>query len=223
MIKKISLLFFALSLPLFSFSQEEEDETKMVREVVTVMVDKAKFAAPAPPPPPAEEHGKKGKKKHHEEEVAPPPADTGSSQIPAPVSEIAKRADNWLKAKSTKYKKENGTNTGSVVSANVSFVFNQKLLNPDNDVDGKITMNVTIDIKEGKYRYTIKDIKHVANKEGLSGGSIYEKIPEAGSMKITDQTWKQIKSASYKDIQMVVDDLKAIMKQDGDQKKKDDW
>ena len=222
MIKRISILFAIFILPLFAFSQEqEEDETKMVREVVNVMVDKAKFAKPATPVA-TEEHSKKGGHKKHQEEVVPV-ADTGSSTIPAPAGEIAKRAGNWLKAKSSKYIKANASNTGSTVSCNIEFVYKQKILNPENDIDGKITMDIIIDVKEGKYRYTIKNIKHVAAKDGLTGGSIYEKVPECGSMKMSDLSWKHVKSASYADIQRVVYDLKAKMKEDGDGKKKDEW
>jgi hypothetical protein len=225
MIKRIYLVFALFVIPFIVFSQEqEEDETKMVREVVSVMVDKAKFAAPTPPPQPvAEQHGKKKHKKQQEEVAPPPAADTGATTIPAPSEELAKRANNWLKAKTTKYVKANGSNSGNTISCNATFVYKQKILNPENDVDGKITMDVIVDAKEGKYRYTIKNIKHISDKPGLSGGSIYEKVPECGSMKMSDLTWKHVKSAAYADIQMVVDDLKAQMKLDGDQKKKDDW
>src|ERR1700752_734398 len=116
MIKRISLAFALLVLPFIVFSQDQpqEDETKMVREIVTVMVDKSKFAAPTPPPAPVvREHGKKGKKKQVVEETAPPVADTGSSTIPAPSSEISKRVQNWLNSKNPKYTKTNASNTGS--------------------------------------------------------------------------------------------------------------
>lgn len=222
MIKRFFLLFALIVLPTLVFSQDaEEDETKMVREIVNVMVDKAKFAK-APTPTASDSHDKKGHKKH-QEETTPPVADTGASTIPAPAGEIAKRANNWYNAKTKKYVKANGANSGSTVNCNVTFVYKQKVLNPENDVDGHITMDVIIDAKEGKYRYTIKNIKHKANKEGNSGGDIYLKVPEAGSMKIVDLTWKHIRSAAFADIQMVVDDLKAKMKEDGDAKKKDDW
>ncbi|MGZ3866905.1 MAG: hypothetical protein ACXVNR_11030 [Bacteroidia bacterium] len=227
MIKRILLALTVFAVPFVALAQEEkdEDETKMVREIVSVMVDKAKFAPkPAATPAPAEEHGKKGKKKHHtEEEVTPAPADTGATTITAPSGEIAKRAGNWLNSKNKKYTKSNVANTGSTISCLASFDYKQKSLNPENDVDGKITMDVIIDAKEGKYRYTVKNVKHVANKDGMSGGSIYEKVPACGSMKLNDQTWKWIKSASYGDIQVVVDDLKNQMKLDGDAKKKEDW
>jgi len=221
MIKKILLTLALFVSPFFIFSQEEEeDEKKMVRGVESVMVDKAKFAAPPPPPPATDPKGKKKKKKYEEPvEVAP---DTGNPMMPAPVSEIIKRAKNWDKTKHPKYKKTNVSSTGSTISCTATFVYKQKILNPENAVDGHLIMDVVIDAKEGKYRYTIKNIHHKANKQGMSGGDIYLPIPEAGSMKITDQTWKHIRSAAYADIQIVLDDLKAKMKEDGD-KKKDDW
>ncbi|MGZ3861815.1 MAG: DUF4468 domain-containing protein [Bacteroidia bacterium] len=226
MIKRILLAFTVFALPFVASAQEEkdEDESKMIREVVSVMVDKAKFAPPpAATPAHTEEHGKKGKKKHHEEEPPPVPADTGATTIPAPAGEIAKRAGNWVNSKNKKYTKSNVANTGGTISCTASFDYKQKSLNPENDVDGKINMDVIIDAKEGKYRYTVKNIKHVANKSGMSGGSIYEKVPECGSMKMNDQTWKWIISAAKGDIGTVVEDLKAQMKLDGDAKKKEEW
>lgn len=223
MTNRIFLLFALFILPLIGFSQEdEEDNTKMVREVVTVMVDKAKFAAPAPPPP-AEDHSKKGKKKKHTEETTEAAPDTGNPMIPAPSSEISKRAANWSKSKNLKYKKDNVANSGSTITATAIFPFKQKMLNPENEVDGSITMDVIVEAKEGKYRYTIKNIKHKADKQGMSGGDIYLAVPECGSMKINEQTWKHIKSAAFTDIAIIQDELKAKMKEDGDAKKKDEW
>lgn len=221
MIKRVLLFFALVAAPFLTYSQEEEeDNSKMVREVVPVLVDKAKFA----PHPPAhtEDHSKKGKKKKH---VEPPPEvapDTGNPMMPAPIGEITKRAVNWSKVKNPKYKKTNTATSGGTITCSVAFPYKQKILNPENEVDGNITMDVIVEAKEGKYRYTIKNIKHKADKEGMSGGDIYLPVPECGSMKITDQTWKHIRSAAYTGIAVVVDELKAKMKEDGD-KKKDDW
>ena len=205
MIKRIFLVLALFVMPFIVFSQEqEEDESKMVREIINVTVDKAKFATPTPPPTHTEESGKKGKKKHHTEEVAPPVADTGASTIPAPSSEIAKRANNFLKAKSKKYTKENVSNSGNTLSCTAVFIYKQKILNPENDIDGKITMDVIIDAKEGKYRYTIKNIKHIGNREGYSGGSIskptYE-IPQSCLRRRRKQD-VQIESSPERVIQM---------------------
>lgn len=211
------LLLTLLSSSFISFSQEIEDEKKMIRDVVTVEVERAKFApkvAAVVTPTVAETKGKgKGKK---DPVVENPPVeetpDTLPALMPAPQAEILKRAQNWFTLKSTKFVKSGGTNSGKSVSCNVVFVFKQKQLNPENDVDGKITMDIVIEAKEGKYRYTIKNIKHVATKKGMSGGDIYADVPEAGSMSINDRTWKHIRSESFAYAKILTDDLKAAMK-----------
>lgn len=220
MAKKVLLALLLFVSPFIISAQEEEEENpKMVREVVEVMVDRAKFAAPPPP----EEPAKKGKKKKVEEPVYDEfAADTADPTMPAPVSEIMKRAQLWGKAKAPKYKKTNVANSGSTLTAKAVFPFRQKMLNPENPVDGEIQMDVIIEAKEGKYRYTVKNIKHKASKPGMSGGDINLQVPECGSMKITDQTWRQIKSAAFANIKTLTDDLKAKMQEEGEQKK-DDW
>lgn len=222
MIKKVLLAFLVFAFPvILSAQEEEEDNANMVREVVNVMVERSKFAPPPPPTASTDTKGKKGKKKKHEEpppEVAP---DTGNPMMPAPSSEVLKRAQSWSKSKA-KYKKLNVSSTGSAITAQAVFPFRQKMLNPENAVDGEIIMDVIVEAKEGKYRYTVKNIKHKAAKAGMSGGDIYLPVPECGSMKITDQTWKHIRSAAYSNIRVVTDDLKAKMQEEGT-KKKDDW
>ena len=222
-------LFLILILFLTNFTiqaQEKEDETKLIREVVKLEVDKTKFAPPKPEPVAvAEPKGKKGK--HKVEEPPPPPAEEGAPDttnpfIPAPQAEVLKRAQNWYTLKNDKIKKANGTNSGKTVSCNLTFPFKQKLLNPENDVDGTISMDLIIEAKEGKYRYTIKNIKHQAKKPGMSGGDIYAPVPECGSMKVSDRTWKSIRKEAFINAQTVAEDLKAIMIKDVDSKK-DEW
>jgi hypothetical protein len=229
MIKKLVLVSILTASATFVFSQnqKEEDETRMVREVISVQVDKSQFAAPATPPPTAAETpGKKGKKPAE----VPPPAeaapDTSSPMIPAPASEIAKRAQSWTGDKPTanKYSKKNCANNGNGVTCQVSFLYKLKELNPTDKVEGEITMTVTIEAKEGKYRYTINNIRHKATVGENSGGDIYATIPECGSMRIADLSWKHIKAAAFADTKIVADDLKAKMAQSsGDTPKKGDW
>ena len=106
----------------------------------------------------------------------------------------------------------------------MSFVYKTKELNPTDKVEGEINMTVTIEAKEGKYRYTINNIRHKATLGDFSGGDVYTSVPECGSMKLTDLSWKHIKAAAFADAKMVADDLKAKMTQSsGDAPKKDDW
>lgn len=226
---KMKKIFLVLVLFLTNFAvqaQEKEDETKLIREVVKLEVDKNKFGPPkAAPLPVTETKGKKGKK--GVEPPPPPPVEEGAPDttnpfIPAPQAEVLKRAQNWYTLKNDKIKKSNGTNSGKTVSCNLVFPFKQKILNPENDVDGTISMDLIIEAKEGKYRYTIKNIKHQAKKPGMSGGDVFAIVPECGSMKVSDKTWKLIKKEAFINAQTVAEDLKAIMIKDIDSKK-DEW
>lgn len=195
----------------------------MIRDIVNVEVDRAKFAPkPPPPPPPTVDPKAKKKKQVVEEPPAEPAPDTLPPTMPAPSQEILKRAQAWYIEKAPKYIKGNGSNSGKSVTCNATFVFKQKILNPENDVDGKITMDVIIEAKEGKYRYTIKNIKHQANKPGMSGGDVYAVVPECGSLNLSDRTWKLIKSEAFANAQVVVSDMKEFMKNEVNEKK-DEW
>ncbi|HEX7414944.1 MAG TPA: hypothetical protein VF411_12950 [Bacteroidia bacterium] len=228
MVKKL-ILAAALSLSAsLAFSQDKtEDVSKMIREVIPVNVDKSLFKTTPPPTPTVATTDKKGKKKVA---VTPPPTDTasvdttGNTTMPAPASEVAKRAQIWMADKPTKYTKSNCSNGGNGIVCQVSFPYKVKELNPTDKVEGEITMTITVEAKEGKYRYTINNIKHKATIAESSGGDIYAVVPECGSMKLSDLSWKHIKSGAFADAKMVADDLKAIMaKFSGDAPKKDDW
>ena len=226
MIKKLFLLSVLSVSAALGYSQDkQEDVTKMIREVIPVQVDKSLFKTTPPPPPPTPvATDKKGKKQPITE---PPPTDTppdtGATAMPAPASEIAKRAQIWMDTKYTKYTKSNCANGKSVV-CQISFPYKVKELNPSDKVEGEITMTVTIDVKEGKYRYTINNIKHKSAVADYNGGDVYGLVPECGSMKMTDLSWKHIKAGAMADANMVADDLKDVMfKFSGDSPKKDDW
>ena len=228
MIRKIFLASLGLLLFNFSYAQEKtEDVTKMVREVINVDVDKKLFASPTPPPTPTvSATNKKGKK---QAAVDPPPIDTpvdtsAVTTMPAPASEIAKRAQIWMAEKPTVYTKSNCANNGKGVACQISFPYKVKELNPSDQVEGEITMTVTIEAKEGKYRYTINNIKHKSTNTEYSGGDVYGVVPECGSMKLSDLSWKHIKAGAFADAKIVADNLKATMaKFSGDAPKKDDW
>ncbi len=224
MIRKFVLASILTASATFTFAQgkEKEDETKMIREVVNVQADKSLFVTKTPPTPPAP--GKKNKKT----EEAPPdeaPPDTGITTIPAPAFELAKRAQIWSNDKPTanRYTKSNCLTNGNNTVCQVAFMYKVKELNPIEKTDGEIIMTVTVEAKEGKYRYTINNIKHKATVADVSGGDIYAQVPECGSMKLGDLTWKKIKSAAFTDAKLVADDLKAKMDKPSGDAKKDDW
>jgi hypothetical protein len=217
----IAALVLTVSLPGFVNAQDEEDERKMIREVIDVQVDR-----PVTPVTPVTEdpnaHKKKGKKKHEEtppEEIAP--VDSGGT-IPAPIDELKKRGAHWVKKKDKNFTKSEAVVNGSAVETTVTVPYKPKELNPQAPVDGKITMTVVIDCKVGKYRYTVKDIQHVANKADFSGGDVFEDVAKPGSLYIPDPQWKKIKSFAVQKANEVANSLKASMKEPV-KEKKDEW
>jgi hypothetical protein len=214
----VLLVMFASS---YAFSQEvKEDESKMIREVITLQVDKAAFAPKAAPAPPA----KKGKNQPPQSE--PAPDTTGITTMPAPASEIQKRMQNYTQVKPVgKYTKSNCAANGATTTCNASFEYKSKELNPTEKIDGKIIMTITLEAKEGKYRYTINNIKHVADDGVTNGGDVYNLVPECGSTKISALTWKRIKGAALADAKIVADDLKTFMSKLSSETdvKKDEW
>lgn len=139
------------------------------------------------------------------------PADTNPPKGMA-VSEILKRAINFVKIESAKYTKGSRVTTGSKAECIVSFNYKPKELNPTADVQGTITMHISIEAKEGKYRYTISKINHNAKNADYSGGDVYSEVPTCGSMKMPPDIWKRIRSEAFKQSALLTNDLKEAMK-----------
>jgi hypothetical protein len=196
--KKLVFLIALISLSI-NLSAQKEEEGKIIREIISLEVERPKPA-----------------------NVNPDVPDTLPPTMAAPEAEVLKRAENWYKLKHIKYEKSSGATAGKTIACKATFIFKQKVLNPENDVDGKIIMDVIVEAKEGKYRYTIKNITHKANKPGMDCGDVYGKIPACGSMKVNDLTWKHVKSAAFASAKVLTDDLKAVMKKSSDEEK-DEW
>lgn len=191
---KLSTLFYT-AVVLFlvnttSAQEAKKDDAKKIQEVVTLMAD------PLPSTPNAD---------------GSLPVDTNPPKGMA-SSEILKRAINFVKMESTKYTKGNRVTTGSKAECVATFNYKPKELNPAADVQGSITMHLSIEAKEGKYRYTISKINHNAKNAEFSGGDVYNEVPACGSMKLPTELWKKIKSEAIKQSGVVVNDLKEAMK-----------
>jgi len=140
-----------------------------------------------------------------------------------PASELLKRAVNWVKVESNKYVKASGATTGSKVECSITFFTKPKELNPEVDYTGKITMKVSVECKDSKYRYTINQIRHVSKSGQTNGGSIDNVIPECGSMNMGDIVWRKLKGEAVKDANLVLADLKLGMEKASDDVPKDEW
>jgi hypothetical protein len=190
---KLRTLFYATAFLFLINSvsaQEAKKEENKIQEVVTLMAD------PLPSVPNAD---------------GSIPVDTNPPKGMA-ASEILKRAVNFVKMENKKYTKGNGVTTGTKAECVVTFAYKPKELNPTADVQGSITMHVSIDAKEGKYRYTISKLSHNAKNAEYTGGDIYSEVPKCGSMKLPPDMWKRIKSEALKQSGLLATDLKEAMK-----------
>ena len=94
----------------------------------------------------------------------------------------------------------------------ITFPYKPKELNPVADVQGTITMHVSIDAKEGKYRYTISKLNHSAKNVDYTGGDVYSEVPKCGSMKLPTELWKRIRSEAFKQSGIIANEIKEAMK-----------
>ena len=170
-------------------AQEPKKDNKKIQEVITIM----------------------------EDPVSLPPNEDGSIPVDTNppkgmnASEILKRAVNFVKTESEKYTKGDAVTTGSKAEFIASFNYKPKELNPEADVQGSITMHLSIEAKEGKYRYTISKINHNAKNSYFTGGDVFSEIPKCGSMTIPSALWNRIKSEALKQSGVLANELKEAM------------
>ncbi len=141
----------------------------------------------------------------------------------ASLSELLKRAVNWVKVESARYGKTNGVSTGAKAECTITFPVKPKELNPVCDYEGKIVMRAIIECKDNKYRYTISNIKHVSKSGRASAGSIDNVVPECGSMIMIDLTWRKLKGEALGKAGWVASDIKEAMKIKSSEGTKDEW
>ncbi|MES2131263.1 MAG: hypothetical protein V4506_02880, partial [Bacteroidota bacterium] len=188
-LKYIFALYFLTTATTILAQEEPKKDEKKIQEVVNVE--------------PETQPAKKDAEGNEIVDTLPPP--------PASISEILKRAVNFVKIESSKYTKANGVTTGAKAEFVASFPYKPKELNPLADVQGNFTMHVSVEAKDGKYRYTISKITHVAKNPEFTGGDVYQEVPKCGSMKLPTDLWKRLRSESLKNATQVATDLKAFM------------
>lgn len=190
---KSSYLFYSICF-LFSIAslsaQEQKVDEKKIQEVINMQAD------PVTLPP---------------NEDGSLPVDTNPPKGMA-ASEILKRAVNFMKIESVKYSKSNALTTGSKAECVVTFKYKPKELNPKADVQGSIKLHLSIDAKEGKYRYTISKITHNALNSEFSGGDIFSDVPACGSLNLPLDLWKRIRGEANQKAAVIAADLKEAMK-----------
>lgn len=201
-ISKITCAVVLVGMSFASIAQEAKKDEKKIQEIITMQAD------PVSLPPNAD---------------GSVPVDTTGPK-PMAQSEILKRAVNFVKIETKKYGKGNGVTTGSKAEFVASFNYKPKELNPQADVQGTFTMHVSIEAKEGKYRYTISKLSHNAKNPEYTGGDVYSEVPKCGSMKLPPDLWKRLRSEALKNAGIVAEDVKEAMKHSSSEKQgEDEW
>jgi len=139
-----------------------------------------------------------------------------------PSSEFLKRAVNWVQTDNPRYVKTSGVTTGNKVECKIVFKVRPKELNPQPDYTGTITMHVSIECKDNKYRYIINKVKHTSTSGKASGGDITNPVPDCGSMVMNDLTWKKLRGEAIKYANSIASEIKSEMFKPSSTKK-DDW
>jgi hypothetical protein len=189
-LKKILFSISLLCLLSPILAQEEKKDDRKIQEVITM-------EAPVVPPQPDSDGNI--------------PIDTTPPK-PMAADEILKRAINFMKTDTKLYIKDNKITTGTKAECVATFKYKPKELNPGADVEGTISMHLSIEAKEGKYRYTITKITHNANKTECTGGNVYNDAPACGSLKVPPDLWKRIKGEAFRQSGVLISDIKAMMK-----------
>lgn len=183
--KKILLAFALTSFSMLSVAQEVAEQPKKENNKIQEVVT-------LDPAPQAE-------------------GDTGAAK-PLAKTEVLKRAVKFVQMESLKYSKSNILNVGNKAECLITFKYKPKELNPQSEVEGTYSMHLSVEAKDGKYRYTISKLNHTAKNAEYTGGDLYNEVPACGSMKLSTPIWKQMKSQALKDAAIVIADLKDTMK-----------
>lgn len=139
-----------------------------------------------------------------------------------PGSELLKRAIEWVKQENTRYVKINGITTSTKAECTAVFKVKPKELNPHPDWTGTVTMHVSIECKDGKYRYLINKVIHTSTNGKASGGDVTNAVPDCGSMTMSDIVWKKLKGDATKYANGIMYEIKDAMNKPSSTKK-DDW
>lgn len=73
-----------------------------------------------------------------------------------------------------------------------------------------------------RYRYVITKITHTSTNGKASGGDVSNVVPSCGSMTMPDLIWKRIKGDAFKNVTMVISELKETMMKSVDSQN-DEW
>jgi hypothetical protein len=94
---------------------------------------------------------------------------------------------------------------------------------PGTNFSGYFEFMLTIEIKDGRYRYFVEDLKHVSYKNGCSGGNLSQEKPLGSTFLGTapnKKGWQKIKNDGYESVSLLI---KSLTEEMNKSTPKDDW
>ena len=90
---------------------------------------------------------------------------------------------------------------------------------------GAVLYDIKFEAKEGRYKYTITNPYHEAQRSKLgAGGALENKEPDCGVLNMQQKYWDEIKMTAHENFTAMINSLKASMTQTiSNAKGKEDW
>jgi hypothetical protein len=134
---------------------------------------------------------------------------------------IYDRAFSW--AQNNKYRiiqmdKENG-----VMSCEGSFPVTYPGPRAGMNDNGSVKFTVTVNAKDGRYKYDITNFKHEGAKGKGNGGALENKSAECGKFVLPDGGWAKIKKDTAAKMKEVINDLQLSISPQGETPTNSDW
>jgi hypothetical protein len=137
-------------------------------------------------------------------------------------SQLYERAKIWL-VKTFKSSKDviqiDDKENGKIIAKGV-VLYDAPAFVPGTNFSGYFEFILTIETKNNKFRYTFEGFRHVAYKDGYSGGAFENEKPECGTFILTKNNWYSIKAKGTNSIKEIAESLRIAMKENT---KKDEW
>ena len=134
---------------------------------------------------------------------------------------IYDRAFSWAqnnKYKITQMDKENG-----VMSCEGSFPVTYPGPRVGMNDNGVVKFTVTVNAKDGRYKYDITNFKHEGGKGKGNGGPLELKSAECGKFVLPDGGWAKIKKDTAAKMKEVINDMQLSISPQGEAPVKSDW
>jgi Domain of unknown function (DUF4468) with TBP-like fold len=134
---------------------------------------------------------------------------------------IYDRAFSW--AQNNKFRITQMDKANGVMTCEGSFLVTYPGPRVGMNDNGVIKFTVTVNAKDGRYKYDIINFKHEGGKGKGNGGPLENKSAECGKFVLPDGGWAKIKKDTAIKMKALISDLKASISQQGEAPVKSDW